>query len=128
MSRPFKTRCIGPLPGVTVFKPAGVPATELEKVVIHLDELEAVRLVDGEGLDHAQAAQRMNVSRPTVSRILGRVHGKIAQALTEGQALFIQQGGAPVERVAAGETRGKGRMRKGKGERNESSGVRGRRK
>lgn len=99
MPRPFKTRCIAHIPGVTVFKPAGIPARELTKVEIHFDELEAIRLVDGQGLDHAQAAKRMGVSRPTVSRILERVRRKIAQALVEGEALFIEEGEAPVEHV-----------------------------
>lgn len=96
MPRPYKTRCIARLPGVTVFKPAGVPAKELTQVAIHFDEVEAIRLVDGEGLDHAEAAQRMKVSRPTVGRILKRVRKKIAQALVEGEALFIEQGDAPI--------------------------------
>jgi predicted DNA-binding protein (UPF0251 family) len=88
-----------------VFKPAGVPAKELTQVEIHLDELEAIRLVDGEGLDHADAAERMKVSRSTVGRILERVRKKIAQALVEGQALFIEQGDAPIEQVGEAKTR-----------------------
>jgi predicted DNA-binding protein (UPF0251 family) len=101
MSRPYKTRCIARLPGVTVFKPAGIPARELTRVEVHFDELEALRLVDGEALNHAQAAERMKVSRPTVGRILERVRKKIAQALVEGKALFIEQGDAPIEHVGA---------------------------
>jgi predicted DNA-binding protein (UPF0251 family) len=112
MPRPFKTRCIARLPGVTVFKPAGVPARELTPVEVHLDELEAIRLVDGEGLDQAQAAERMNVSRPTVCRILKRVRKKIAHALVEGEALFIEQGAAPVEHVGEAKRHGQGRRRK----------------
>ncbi len=101
MPRPYKTRCIAHLPGVTVFKPAGVPAKELTQVEIHLDELEAIRLVDGEGLDQAEAAERMKVSRPTVGRILKRVRKKIAQALVGGEALFIEQGDAPIKKIGA---------------------------
>ena len=99
MPRPFKTRCIAHIPGVTIFKPARIPMSELAKAEIHFDELEALRLVDGEGLDHAQAAECMKVSRPTVGRILKRVRKKIAQALTRGEALFIEQGTAPVKHV-----------------------------
>lgn len=101
MPRPFKTRCIAQLPGITVFKPAGIPARELTRVVVHFDELEALRLVDGEALNHAQAAERMKVSRATVGRILEKVRKKIAQALVEGRALFIEQGDAPIEQVGA---------------------------
>ena len=112
MPRPFKIRCIAHLPGVTVFKPAGVPSRGLAQVEIHLDELEAIRLVDGEGLDHAQAAERMKVSRPTVGRILGRARKKIAQALVKGEALAIEQGAAPVEHVETAKTLQGGRRRK----------------
>jgi predicted DNA-binding protein (UPF0251 family) len=115
MPRPFKTRCIANVPGITVFKPAGIPARELTKVKIHFDELEAIRLVDGEGLDQAQAAERMKVSRPTVGRILGRVRKKIARALVEGEALFIEQGDAPVQHFAPhSERRRRGRPSTGK--------------
>lgn len=105
MPRPFKPRCIAHLPQVTVFKPAGIPAPLLTRAEIHFDELEAIRLVDGEGLDQAQAAERMKVSRPTVGRILKRVRRKIAKALVEGEALFIEQGAAPVEHKVGGRGR-----------------------
>lgn len=97
MPRPFKKRCVGRMPDVTVFKPAGVPARELQRVELHLDELEALRLVDGEGMEHAQAAASMQVSRPSVGRILERARKKVALALVQGQAIFIEQGDAPVE-------------------------------
>ncbi len=97
MPRPFKMRCVARMPNVTVFKPAGVPACDLQQVELHLDELEALRLVDGEGMDQAEAAQCMKVSRASVGRILERARGKVAQALVEGQAIFIEQGAAPVE-------------------------------
>jgi len=105
MPRPFKTRCIARLPGVTVFKPAGIPARDLTRVAVHFDELEALRLVDGEDLNHAQAAERMKVSRATVGRILERARKKIAQALVEGKALFIEQGDAPIEPVEGAKKR-----------------------
>lgn len=97
MPRPFKMRCVARIPDVTVFKPAGVPAKQLRRVTLHLDEFEALRLVDGEGMDQAEAAIHMKVSRPSVGRILERARRKITQALVEGQAIFIEQGKAPVE-------------------------------
>jgi len=109
VSRPFKIRRILRLPSVTVFKPAGIPARQLTRVEVHFDELEALRLVDGEALNHAQAAERMKVSRPTVGRILERVRKKIALALVEGKALFIEQGDAPIEQAGATRKRRGGR-------------------
>lgn len=97
MPRPFKTRCVSNRPGVTVFKPAGIPASRMERVEIHLDELEAFCLVDGKGLEQAEAAKSMKVSRATVGRTLRGVRRKIARALVHGHAIFIEQGNAPVE-------------------------------
>lgn len=65
--------------------------------------------MDGEALNHAQAAERMKVSRPTVGRILERVRKKIALALVEGKALFIEQGDAPIEQAGATRKRRGGR-------------------
>ena len=81
MARPCKTRLVGEPPAQVVFKPAGVPARDLEWVELAVDEYEALRLVDGEGLEQEAAAELMGVSRPTVSRILGRGRGKLAHML-----------------------------------------------
>lgn len=96
MVRPRRQRFIDGRPTVTVYKPAGVPARDLEWVNLELDEFEAIRLVDGEGLEQEQAAERMGVSRPTVCRILASARKKIAVTLVNGQALVIE-GGPVVE-------------------------------
>ena len=57
-----------------------------------LDELEAVRLADLEGLYQEQAARRMGVSRPTFGRILDCARRKIAQALVGARVLRIEGG------------------------------------
>ena len=97
--RPFKPRCVAHIPNITVFKPAGVPARELKRVTIHWDELEALRLVNLEGCDQKQAAERMNVSRPTVGRMLRETRRKITHALVHGEALLLEQGRAPIDRI-----------------------------
>lgn len=111
MPRPFCYRKVESSPEVTLFKPAGIPAAGLQKTVLHLDELEAIRLADGLGLDQNQTAQRMGVSRATVGRILARGRKKIADALTTGQAIAIEHGTAPVEITT--QRCGKGRHRHG---------------
>lgn len=98
MPRPKCCRRVGLAPDCTLYKPAGVPATHLETVVLTLDELEAVRLADFEGLYHEEAGSRMQVSRPTFSRILETARRKIAGALVEGKAVRIE--GGPVEMSA----------------------------
>lgn len=85
-----------------LFKPAGIPARELEEVVVTLDELEAIRLADVEGLYQEAAAARMAVSRPTFGRILDGARRKVADALVRGKALRIE--GGPVQ-MAGGRRR-----------------------
>lgn len=61
----------------------------LDEVALELDELEALRLADLDGLYQADVALRMGVSRQTVGNILARAHRKIADALLNGKALRI---------------------------------------
>lgn len=73
------------------FKPRGIPLVQLDEVVLNLDELEAIRLADYEGLYHEQAAEKMNISRPTFGRILGEARRKVAEVIVEGKALNIKK-------------------------------------
>lgn len=57
-----------------------------------VDEFEAVRLADLEGLYQENAAQRMGVSRQTFGRIVESAHLKIADALANAKALEIKGG------------------------------------
>ena len=97
MPRPPIERAVGGVPRVTLFKPAGVPARELEQLQLAVDELEAIRLVDLEGLSHEQAAEAMGVSRQTVGRVLERGRAKVAEALVGGKAILIGGGQYRVE-------------------------------
>ena len=92
MPRPKQCRRVCLKPGCTYFKPAGVPTSTLEEVVVAVDELEAMRWVDVEGLYYEQAAGRMGVSRRTFGRIIDAARKKVAQALTQGMALRIEGG------------------------------------
>jgi len=56
MPRPHKCRQIAGPPTATAFKPLGVPGRLLDVVELRLDELEALRLADFEGLYHDAAA------------------------------------------------------------------------
>ena len=64
--------------------------TELEERSITIDELEAIRLADYEGLYHEDAALRMKISRQTFGRILQEAHRKVAECLLKGKALKIE--------------------------------------
>lgn len=73
------------------FKPCGVPNHSLEKVFLDEDELEAIRLMDFEGLYQEDVANEMGVSRPTISRILKNARAKIADALINGKSIEIRK-------------------------------------
>jgi predicted DNA-binding protein (UPF0251 family) len=75
-----------------MFKPAGTPACSLEEVVLTVDEMEAIRLADLQGLYQEQAADQMNVSRQTFGRIVESARRKVAEMLVEGKALRIEGG------------------------------------
>lgn len=96
MARPHKGRRIGHQPDSTDFKPAGIPASMLHTSTIGLDELEAMRLVDGEELKQTEAAERMGVSQSTIARLLASGRKKTALALAHGEALRLLQGDAPL--------------------------------
>ena len=92
MPRPEKCRRIAYLPGVTFFKPAGIPMRQLEEIQLSMEEAEAIRLKDLEGLDQEPAAIKMNISRPTFQRVLSAARRKVADALLHGKALRITGG------------------------------------
>lgn len=92
MPRPKCCRQVRGVPDVKYFKPRGIPAVELEEVVLLLDEFEAIRLADYEHLYQKDAAARMNISRQTFGRIVGAAHKKIADALISVKALKIEGG------------------------------------
>ncbi len=91
MVRPIKSRRISFNPNVIYFKPRGVPLSRLEEIDLSLDELEAIRLYDLEGLEQDKAATKMNISQSTFSRILASARKKIAKALTKGKAIKIHK-------------------------------------
>jgi len=89
--RPRKRRCIAQAPPAVFYKPQGVPLGQLRGVVLRLEGFEALRLVDADGLSQEEAAQRMEVSRPTLCRILGEARAMVARALANGWAIRIEQ-------------------------------------
>ncbi len=92
MPRPCKCRFVSATPRATLFKPAGVPARMLEPVALRLDELEALRLADWDGLYQEAAAERMQISRPTFARLIEVARRKVADALLHGKVLVIHGG------------------------------------
>ena len=92
MPRPPKKRMIKNIPEVKFFKPAGLPMRTLEEINLSLEEVEAIRLKDVKSLTQQEAAERMEVSRPTFQRILMAAREKIAKALIKGKAIRFKGG------------------------------------
>jgi predicted DNA-binding protein (UPF0251 family)/phage FluMu protein Com len=92
MPRPCKCRLIAAPPQVSAFKPAGVPGCDLESIELGLDELEALRLADLEGLYHDAAAERMRISRATFGRLVECARHKVACALFQSKMLLFSGG------------------------------------
>ncbi|MFW6324804.1 MAG: DUF134 domain-containing protein [Desulfovibrionales bacterium] len=92
MPRPRKCRQVRQNPAVTFFKPQGVPLQRLKGVALPLEGLEAIRLVDDLGHSQEEAAEMMNVSRPTMCRILKEARSLVARALSNGWAIRVEGG------------------------------------
>ena len=92
MARPEKIRRVGCGAGGRAFKPIGRPVGGLEIEELRLDELEALRLADLEGLYQEAAAERMGVSRPTFARILARARSAVAMPLIDERVQDDREG------------------------------------
>lgn len=92
MARPTKWRKIENIPVVPYFIPAEEGSGDLPENGLLLEELEAIRLKDLEGLEQEECAQKMEVSRPTFQRILISAREKIADSLINGKMIHIEGG------------------------------------
>ncbi len=90
--RPKKTRWISCLPGERCFKPICKPLSKLKNVYLTLDEFEALRLADFEGLKQIDAAKKLKISRPTFSRIISSARNKISDGLVNIKAIRVEGG------------------------------------
>ena len=90
MPRPRKPRFVSGFPAMTAFVPQGLPITG--EVTLTVEELEAIRLTDFEGLDQEAAAGMMGVSRHTFGRVLASARGAVAEALVTSKTLRIEGG------------------------------------
>jgi len=92
MPRPRRCRWVGARPNSTYFKPRGIPLAVLDEIILTVDEHEAIRLNDLEGLEQEEAAKRMKISRQTFGRILASARKKIADAIINAKAIKIEGG------------------------------------
>jgi len=99
MVRPKRCRRVCVEPGFSYFKPQGIPLSNLDYSEIGIDEIEAMRLADILNLPQNEAAEMMNISQATFSRILTSAHRKIAGCIIEAKALKIRSIGDEIEKI-----------------------------
>lgn len=92
MPRPTKFRRVDFFPDETYFVPLGKPKCDIEEVNLKVEELEAMRLKDIEGLNQEECAEKMEISRQTFQNIIDSARQKVAEALTQGKAINIGGG------------------------------------
>jgi predicted DNA-binding protein (UPF0251 family) len=92
MPRPKKKRKVDYPPKMLGFKPFGIPLRNSEHVVMQYEEYEAVKLVIYDKLSQDAAAEKMEVSRPTLTRIYNSALKKIGEGFVEGKAILIKGG------------------------------------
>ena len=90
MPRPRRIRYVDIPPRTKGFRPMEQSVTTT--VLLTLDQYEAIRIADLEGLSHSEAAEKMNISRPTFTRILESAHKKLADMLINSKQLIIEGG------------------------------------
>ncbi len=92
MARPTKWRKVENMPNIQYFVPADIHPDILQENVLRVEELEAIRLKDVEGLEQEECAEKMEVSRQTFQRILISAREKVADSLINGKAIRIEGG------------------------------------
>ena len=75
--------------GMSVY---GVRGRKSNEVVLHIEEYEAIRLLDYQNLTQEEASVYMDVSRPTLTRIYEEARNKVATAFVEGRDLLFRGG------------------------------------
>lgn len=109
MPRPRKIRFVQGHPIVDAFVPTSTPPWGRKEVFLPIEGLEAIKLIDFQGLDQETASRLMNVSRQTFGRILAEARASVADAIVMGKILRIEGGNFVMPPI------GRGRHRRGWG-------------
>jgi len=91
MPRPVKFRKVCHFPHTIAFHPVNTDSN-MEPVVLYVEEYEAIRLIDKEGFSQEQCSAFMQIARTTVQRIYENARHKLALFLVEGRPLRIEGG------------------------------------
>lgn len=110
MPRPQKPRWIDREIHSVAMIPVETVRHGLPAVHLSADEIEALRLCDHLQLHQSDAAERMQVSRPTLGRILQKARAKVSEALITRKAIVLSEftSDPPMGRGRKGRGRGHG--------------------
>lgn len=91
MPRHRKHRRCRFIEGRRIFKPPQIPMSALTLYAVGIDEFEAMRLCDHDGLSQIETASRMEVSRGTVQRLLERGRRTVLEAILSNGAFVVTE-------------------------------------
>ncbi len=89
--RPHKPRRVKGKPAIAQFSPRGRPGRP-DEVELKVEECEALRIADYQGLSHKEAADYMGISRQSFERVLKAARKTAAEGLTTGKIIKIHGG------------------------------------
>lgn len=92
MARPKKWRRVCSLPKRDEFGPLLAPPVLGHAVDMTVEEFEAIRLIDLEGMTQEECADKMDIARTTVQGIYADARKKIAEFIVQGKKLKIKGG------------------------------------
>lgn len=87
--RKKKVRYVQSMPSISQFSPRGKPGRP-DEVELRIDQYEAIKLADFQGLDQSEGATAMGISRPSFGRILREGRKVLADALVNGKTIRIR--------------------------------------
>ena len=64
---------------------------QLKEIILLPDEFESIKLVDSMEIPQEKSAKKMQISQPTLSRILKSARKKIADAVVNGKAIKLEK-------------------------------------
>ena len=102
MARPRKRRRVCGMPKYITFGPINRLDENNEVITLTVDEYEVIRLIDLEGFEQEQCAEKMGVARSTVQRMYVAAKQKLADCLVNGKVLKIEGGDFVVSNINCG--------------------------
>lgn len=117
MARPRKRRRVCGLPNIKAFGPLNGDIDHETPIILSVEEFEVIRLIDLEGLEQEQCAERMDVARSTIQRMYTEAKRKVADSIVNGKVLRIEGGDyilCEIDREQCPSC-GRGRYRHGRG-------------